>query len=103
LVEEVSTSLPKKKFKDDDEAMMDVDDLLSMENKENLVQGMKRMSRKELEDLVLVKMVEALIKHSEAGKFRTKMLEMQISKDKMQQRVTHLQKQVKISCSPSLR
>lgn len=77
---------------------MDVDEneLLNSEDKENISKTLKRLSRKELEELVLVKVVEAVVKHSQAGKLRTKVLQMQTQKDKMFQMVGSLQKQVKI-------
>lgn len=84
-------------MKETDEIEMQVDveeELLSSENKENILHGIRKMSRKDLEELVLSKIVEAIIKHSEVGKFRTKIFEMQMYKEKLQNRVTHLLKQV---------
>ncbi|OXA62775.1 activating transcription factor 7-interacting protein 1 [Folsomia candida] len=92
-----ATMPPNKKMKETDEIEMQVDveeELLSSENKENILHGIRKMSRKDLEELVLSKIVEAIIKHSEVGKFRTKIFEMQMYKEKLQNRVTHLLKQV---------
>lgn len=101
------TTAPNKKLREDADEM-DVDQIasdctLTAENKENILNTIHRLSRKELEDLVLTKLVEAVVKHSEAGKFRNRMLEMQIQKDKMQQRVAHLQKQVNWNIRGDLR
>jgi hypothetical protein len=73
--------------------------VISSEDKENMKKRLKQMTRKELEDLVLVKVVEAVVQHSEAGKLRTKVLDLQTHKDKMFQRVGHLQKQVRLCVS----
>lgn len=90
-----SETVPLKKIKENEDATMEVaEELLGEDNKENIRQVLKAMSRKELEDTTLVQIVEALTKHSEAGKFRSKVIELQLHKDKLQQRITLLQKQV---------
>lgn len=88
-------TVPLKKIKENEDATMEVaEELLSEDNKENIRQVLQTMTRKELEDTILVQVVEALSKHSEAGKYRSKIIELQLHKDKLQQRITLLQKQV---------
>lgn len=70
------------------------EELLCSEEKQAMMHQVRRMSRKDLEDLVLTKTVEAISKHSEVGKYRTKILEFELHKEKLQNKVVQLLTQV---------
>jgi len=88
-----------KKRRDDGGDIVDEDNnvVVSAEDKENLAKKIKLMGRRELEAIVLLKVVQAIHQHTEAGKMKTKIWELQAQKDKMYHRVGHLQKQVNLT------
>lgn len=67
---------------------------ISSSEKENILNVVHLLSRKELEELILAKIVEVLLKETEAGKCRRQVADLQKQKDKLQEQISHLCKEV---------
>lgn len=59
-----------------------------------LVTKVKRMTRAELEDFVMAKIVQILLYETEEGKFKRKIMELENHKEMLKSRVDTLNKQV---------
>lgn len=93
--DEPGASSSKRPRTDNGETAPDVPAKLDIEmEKETAVEIVSKMSRCDLEDLVLAKIVEAIVAHTEVGHLRAKVLELQLQKDKLAAKMMVMQKQV---------
>ncbi|ODN00821.1 Activating transcription factor 7-interacting protein 1 [Orchesella cincta] len=80
-----------KRSRTEDDCEMDIDDSGAVSVVGRII---RKMSRQDLEDLVLAKIVEAVVSHTEVGHLRSKVLELQMQKDKMASKLGIMMKQV---------
>lgn len=88
------TKRPRKDNENDDDIMEVDENGLVTSEEESAGKVIRKMARQDLEDLVLAKIVEAIVAHTEVGQLRAKVLELQMQKDKMASKMGIMMKQV---------
>lgn len=92
--EDTGVSDSKRPRQDDDDVMEVDENGITKEQKESVGKIIRTMKRQDLEDLVLAKIVEGIVAHTEVGQLRAKVLEIQQQKDKMASKMGIMMKQV---------
>ncbi|CAL8099581.1 unnamed protein product [Orchesella dallaii] len=82
----------KRLKKEENELEMETDEKGAVSG--TVAKVIRRMSRQDLEDLVVAKIVEAVVAHTEVGHLRSRVLDLQMQKDKMASKFGVMLKQV---------